>query len=179
MSIQISRSELNALVQAEVEKQEKKLALENKKAKLMESLKRLNEDTMTGAPTSVGAPILQPAATLSQPIDRSTPPPVGGPAPVAAEAPEGEESESIFDAKPGETIIFNFQDVTLKVQRLWNDLFMITDAATSKKLQDGDVVQIKGNDILKAGRTFKFDVLRPTEVNYQSNALTDWKIIKN
>jgi hypothetical protein len=175
MSIQISRSELNALVQAEVEKQEKKLALENKKAKLMESLKKLNEDITTGAP-AVGSMALD--SNVAQPAN---PAPVGGPAPAPATAPEPkeEESESIFDAKPGETIIFNFQDVTLKVQRLWNDLFMITDAATSKKLKDGDVVQIKGNDTLEAGKSFKFDVLRPTEVNYQSNPLTNWKIIKN
>lgn len=178
MSIQISRSELNALIQAEVDKQEKKLALENKKSKLMESLKRLNEDITTGAP-AIGSSALD--SSIAQPANISpSPAPEGGPAPNPAQAPEQkEESESIFDAKPGETIIFNFQDVTLKVQRLWNDLFMITDAATSKKLKDGDVVQIKGNDTLEAGKSFKFDVLRPTEVNYQSNPLTNWKIIKN
>ncbi len=169
MPIQISRSELNALVQAEVVKQEKKLALEQKKAKLMESLKKLNENTLAGGPSAVGSAV----------IDTPVAEPIGGPAPVPAEAPVSEEKESIFDAKPGETIIFNFQDVTLKVQRLWNDLFMISDAATSKKLKDGDVVQIKGNDTLEAGKSFKFDVLRPTEVNYQSNPLTNWKIIKN
>lgn len=172
MPIQISKSELNALVQAEVLRQEKKLALEQKKAKLMESLIKLDEDIMAGG-SSVNSPVLGN-------VTQTTPPPTGGPAPTPAEAPEKtKETESIFDAKPGETIIFNFQDVTLKVQRLFNDLFMITDAATSKKLKDGDVVQIKGNDTLESGKSFKFDVLRPTEVNYQSNPLVNWKIIKN
>lgn len=170
MAIRISRSELNALVQAEVEKQEKKLALEQQKAKLLEHIQKLDEE--------IGAP----AAPAAAPVD-TAPAPTGSPAPAPATAPKAPESnepsESIFDAKPGETIIFNFQDVTIKVQRQLDDLFKVTDAAESKKLKDGDYVQIKGNDTLANGKSFKFDVLRATGVNYQSNPLTSWKIIKN
>ncbi len=95
-------------------------------------------------------------------------------------AQQGEdESESIFDAKPGETVIFNFQDVTIKLQRQLDDLFKVVDAAESQKLNDGDYVKIQGNDQLKKGRKFNFNIYRVAGVKYQSNPLAGWKVIKN
>lgn len=90
-----------------------------------------------------------------------------------------EESESIFDARPGETVIFNFQDVTIKLQRQLDDLFKVVDAAESKKLTDGDYIKIQGNDQLKKGRTFTFNIFRIAGVKYESNPLVAWKVIKN
>ena len=95
-------------------------------------------------------------------------------------AQQGEtENESIFDARPGETVIFNFQDVTIKLQRQLDDLFKVVDAAESKKLNDGDYVKIQGNDILKRGRKFTFNIYRVAGVRYESNPLVGWKVIKN
>jgi len=95
-------------------------------------------------------------------------------------APEVEQgpTESIFDAKPGEIIIFNFQDVTIKAQRQLDDLFKITDASESKKLKEGDYVKIQGNDLLQKGKKLKFVILRQA-LNYESNPLSSWKVIKN
>jgi len=90
-----------------------------------------------------------------------------------------EENESIFDARPGETVIFNFQDVTIKVQRQLDDLFKVVDAAESKKLNDGDYIKIQGNDQLKRGRKFTFNIYRVAGVKYESNPLVGWKVIKN
>lgn len=157
MSLEINRSDLNALIHKAVEKQEAKLTLEGKKAELLKRLKQLNED-------NVGQPAI-----------------AGQPAPNAAESPNTpstEKQESIFDAKPGETIIFNFQDVTIKVQRQLDDLFKVTDASESKKLKDGDYIKIQGNDTLANGKKFKFVILRQA-LNYESNPLVSWKVIKN
>ena len=156
MSIEIKRSELNSLIQNEVLKQEKKLALESEKSKILESLKKLDEQT-----TAPGAPNAG----------------VGTPTSVTPNT-TNEKQESIFDAKPGETVIFNFQDVTIKVQRQLDDLFKVTDASESKKLKDGDYIKIQGNDTLASGKRFKFVILRQA-LNYESNPLISWKVIKN
>ena len=95
-----------------------------------------------------------------------------------AVAPSQDNSESIFDAKPGEIVIFNFQDVTIKAQRQLDDLFKITDASESKKLKEGDYVKIQGNDLLSVGKKLKFAILRQA-LNYESNPLQSWKVIKN
>lgn len=87
--------------------------------------------------------------------------------------------ESIFDAKPGETVIFNFNGITIKVQRQLDDLFKVTDASESGKLKDGDYLRAKGNDVLESGRKFKFAVLRAIPVDYETRELSSWKIIKN
>lgn len=157
MSIEIKRSELNSLIQNEVLKQEKKLALESEKSKILESLKKLDEQATTtpGTPNAgTGAPTAGTPNTTN------------------------EKQESIFDAKPGETVIFNFQDVTIKVQRQLDDLFKVTDASESKKLKDGDYIKIQGNDTLASGKRFKFVILRQA-LNYESNPLMSWKVIKN
>lgn len=155
MSTEIKRSELNSLIKGEVIKQNKKLALESKKTEVLKALEILNEEdtNVVGAPNQ-------------------------GPAPAPTAEKPAEKQESIFDAKPGETIIFNFQDVTIKVQRQLDDLFKVTDASESKKLKDGDYIKIQGNDTLASGKKFKFVILRQA-LNYESNPLASWKVIKN
>lgn len=90
-----------------------------------------------------------------------------------------EESESIFDVRLGETIVFRFQDLTIKAQRLLNDTFMITDSHESQQLKKGDIITIKGNDILKKGMKFRFGIYRQIDHEYESRPLIGWQIIKN
>lgn len=90
-----------------------------------------------------------------------------------------ESSESIFDSKPGETVILNFEGVTLKLQRQLDDLFRVADASESKKLKDGDYVKIQGNDTLEHGKEYTFLIYRQTELDYETNPLESWKIVKN
>ena len=92
---------------------------------------------------------------------------------------EKEYTESIFDSKQGETVILNFEGVTLKMERQLDDLFKIVDAAESEKLKDGDYIKIKGNDSLLPGKSFKFVIYRETPMKYETNPLESWKIIKN
>lgn len=163
----------------EREKIEKRLQLEMRMEAIKKQLIKLTEDN-----TVVGTP----SATIPNPAPGSTPVPNMAPAapatPVAtapaapAPAESNEESESIFDARPGETVVFNFQDVTIKVQRQLDDLFKVVDAAESQKLKDNDYIKIQGNDTLKAGKQFIFLILRQA-LEYKSNPLTSWKVIKN
>lgn len=168
MSLEIKRSELNSLIEEAVAKQQKKLALEGKKKKILNEIEKLDE--IGGAGQNTASELNAAVATSQAPA----PTPSATPAPNQTE----EKQESIFDAKPGETIIFNFQDVTIKVQRQLDDLFKITDASESKKLKDGDYVKIQGNDTLANGKKFRFIVLREA-LPYESNPLQSWKVIKN
>jgi xanthine dehydrogenase iron-sulfur cluster and FAD-binding subunit A len=147
---------LNSLIQESVLKQEKKLALEIKKNQILNKINTLNEEGNV-------APVVGGQAPAS---------------PISDKPAMAEKQESIFDAKPGETVIFNFQDVTIKVQRQLDDLFKVTDASESKKLKDGDYIKIQGNDTLANGKKFKFVILRQA-LNYESNPLMSWKVIKN
>ena len=156
----IKESDLKTLIHKEVEKREKKLTLESEKKKIVDALKNINEGSEIATAPNAGT--VTPVAGAGQ----------------TAPAQKAEKSESIFDSKPGETVIFNFQDVTIKLQRQLDDLFKVTDAAESKKLKDGDYVQIKGNDTLSTGKAFKFKILRPA-LDYQSNPIQSWRIIKN
>jgi hypothetical protein len=92
---------------------------------------------------------------------------------------EVEEKESIFDSKPGETVILNFDGVTIKIERQLDDLFKVVDAAESQKIEEGDYVKIQGDDSLDKGKTFKFSIYRKTNLPYETNELQSWKIIKN
>lgn len=89
------------------------------------------------------------------------------------------ETESIFDAKPGETVIFNFNGTTIKIQRQLDDLFKVVDATESRKLKNGDYLRAQGNDVLEQGRTFRFAILREVPVTYETRPLEAWKIIRN
>ena len=90
-----------------------------------------------------------------------------------------EKPKSIFDSEPGETIVLNFEGVTIKMKRQLDDLFEIVDAAESKKLKNGDYIKIQGNDTVNPGRSFKFIIYRETSLKYETNPLQSWKIIKN
>tara|TARA_B100000900_G_C20589452_1_gene721036 strand:+ start:1967 stop:2314 length:348 start_codon:yes stop_codon:yes gene_type:complete len=95
------------------------------------------------------------------------------------EKQKAETSDSIFDIKPGQTVILNFEGVTLKMERQLDDLFKIVDAAESEKLKDGDYIKVQGNDNLDSGKSFKFVIYRETPLKYETNPLESWKVIKN
>ena len=90
-----------------------------------------------------------------------------------------EKTESIFDARPNETVILNFEGITIKVKRQLDDLFKVVDAAESQKLEEGDYIRVKGNDVLQPGSKFKFSILREIPAKYETKPLRSWKIIKN
>lgn len=168
----INKEQLYSLIQEEVHRQEAKQLLQSKIKQLEEEIVELDNTSallreFQGAPmnTQMMAPVQQQQPVVQQPVDQST--------------GDDSESESIFDTRPGETVIFNFQDVTIKVQRQLDDLFKVVDARESKKLKDGDLIHIQGNDILKRGRKFTFDIYRIAGVRYESNPLVSWKVIKN
>lgn len=160
MSLEIKRSELNSLIKESVLKNQQKLNLEKQKSDILKKIQMLSEDNESGQP-SLGGTNTTVAPQQSNMAE-----------------PKQEKQESIFDAKPGETVIFNFQDVTIKVQRQLDDLFKVTDASESKKLKDGDYIKIQGNDTLANGKKFKFVILREA-LKYESNPLLSWKVIKN
>lgn len=158
--MKIKKAELMSLIEESVIKQKKKLQIEAKIKDLEGKLISLNE-TAVGISPAPMQDVMQDNPVLNAPGSEG----------------KAEKRESIFDARYGDIIIFNFQDVTIKVQRLANDLFQIIDAAESKKLKEGDYIQIKGNDIIEKGRRFKFSILRKA-IDYESNPLVGWKIIK-
>tara|TARA_B110000503_G_scaffold109460_1_gene163807 strand:- start:452 stop:880 length:429 start_codon:yes stop_codon:yes gene_type:complete len=89
-----------------------------------------------------------------------------------------ESSETIFDAKPGEILILNFEGRTLKLRRVWDALFLVTDGFESTHLNTGDYVELQGNPDLTPGREYTFKVYKPTR-DVESSALQSWKIAKN
>lgn len=92
---------------------------------------------------------------------------------------ETEKAESIYDAKPGNTLIIDFENVTIKLQRVYDDLFKVIDAAESKQLKNNDYIKIEGNDILESGKKFTFKIFREANVKYESNPIKGWRIIKS
>ncbi len=169
----INKEQLYSLIQEEVHKQEAKQLLQSKIKQLEEEISEL-DNTSALLREFQGAPM--DASMIAAPPQQQQPVVQQSVAPAPADETE---SESIFDTRPGETVIFNFQDVTIKVQRQLDDLFKVVDARESKKLKDGDLIHIQGNDILKRGRKFTFDIYRIAGVRYESNPLVSWKVIKN
>jgi hypothetical protein len=163
--MKLTKTELRGLIKESINKHIKKQNLEERKKAIQDELNTLYENEAMLAP-GVPAPSVASA------------PEVSNEAPESAEVEET-PSESIFDSKPGETVILNFEGVTLKIKRQLDDLFKVVDAAESKKLKDGDYVKIQGNDTLDAGRSFNFIIYRQTPLNYETNPLNSWKIIKN
>ncbi len=164
-----SVKEVKNLVSEELNKQIRIKNLQEQRQEVENQLSNLlREYTQTAsAPTSTPAPSTSLSNTSVTP---------GG---NFQQGEKEEKQESIFDTRPNETIILNFQDVTIKVQRQLDDLFKVVDASESQKLKDGDYIKIKGNDILQQGREFKFVIFRDADVVYDSNALQSWRIIKN
>lgn len=92
---------------------------------------------------------------------------------------EEKKAESIYDAKPGNTLIIDFENVTVKLQRVYDDLFKVIDAAESKQLKNNDYIKIEGNDILEQGKKFTFKIFREANIKYESNPIKGWRIIKS
>jgi len=90
---------------------------------------------------------------------------------------KSQDSQSIYDVakNPGSTIILNFEGVTIKLQKQFEDLFKVVDAENSGKLEEGDYVKLKGNDTLEEGKVIEFEVYRRTELKYKTNPLQSWK----
>ena len=100
--------------------------------------------------------------------------------PMDSEAPAQEKNtESIYDAKPGNTLIIDFENVTIKLQRVYDDLFKVIDAAESKQLKNNDYIKVEGNDLLEQGKKFTFKIFREANIKYESNPIKDWRIIKS
>lgn len=98
---------------------------------------------------------------------------------IPGETQPDTKKESIYDAKPGNTLIIDFENVTIKLQRVYDDLFKVIDAAESKQLKNNDYIKIEGNDILEQGKKFTFKIFREANIKYESNPIRDWRIIKS
>lgn len=92
---------------------------------------------------------------------------------------QDKKTESIYDAKPGNTLIIDFENVTIKLQRVYDDLFKVIDAAESKQLKNNDYIKVEGNDLLEQGKKFTFKIFREANIKYESNPIKDWRIIKS
>ncbi len=151
--MKIKSNEIKQLVKEAYDKQIKIKTLTESAEKIKDEIKALNENDFYGAPANGGT-----SNTYAQ---------------------ESQKQESIFNARPGNIIIFNFQGATIKVKRQVDDIFRVIDATESGKLKEGDYIQIQGNDILKQGRTLTFNIFRMTGLKYKSNQLESWTIVKN
>jgi FKBP-type peptidyl-prolyl cis-trans isomerase len=151
--MKITRTELKNMIRESVARKVLEESLKIRKQQLENELQYLNEDDM-----NIAAPISNTAAETKE---------------------EVEEKESVFDSKPGETVIMNFEGVTIKIQRQLDDLFKVVDATESKKLREGDYIKVQGNDTLQKGKSFKFSIFRETPLKYETNPLDSWKIIRN
>jgi len=89
------------------------------------------------------------------------------------------KEESIYDAKPGNTLIIDFENVTIKIQRVYDDLFKVIDASESEQLKNNDYIKVVGNDLLETGKKMNFKIFREINVKYESNPIKNWRIIKS
>ena len=149
--MKIKKEELSQLIHTKIKKHKKKMQLESKIAEIKGELKELNEDYGNNNANNANN----------------------------ANNVQAQEKESIFDAKPGEIIILSFEGVTMKIERQLDDLFKVIDASESQKVKDGDYLKIQGDDVLIPGRQFKFAIIREISPKYETNALIDWRIIRN
>lgn len=147
--MKITKTELKSMIKESVQRKVFEESLKRRKEQIEKELASMNEND------SVAVPNAQP------------------------EQEEAEEKESVFDSKPGETVIMNFEGVTIKIQRQLDDLFKVVDATESKKLKEGDYIKVQGNDVLQRGKSFKFSIFRETPLKYETNPLDSWKIIRN
>lgn len=149
----VTKSELRNMIKESVDKYKNQYLLEKRLNEVKKELSYLNEDDS-----------FMQSNQESQEIDSQ---------------PKPKEKESIFKiSEPGETIIMNFDSVTIKLERQLKDLFKVVEASESKKLSDGDYVKIQGNDYLEQGKSYEFLIYRETPLKYETNPLQDWKIIK-
>lgn len=152
--MKITKSELKELIKESLTNNIKKIELLKKLNSIEKELAFLNENE--------GMPVLNQTNELSN---------------VAPKESESQDSQSIYDVakNPGSTIILNFEGVTIKLQKQFEDLFKVVDAENSGKLEEGDYVKLKGNDTLEEGKVIEFEVYRRTELKYKTNPLQSWK----
>ena len=152
--MKITKSELKELIKESLTNNIKKIELLKKLNSIEKELAFLNENE--GMPT------------LNQTNEYSN---------IAPKETESQDSQSIYDVakNPGSTIILNFEGVTIKLQKQFEDLFKVVDAENSGKLEEGDYVKLKGNDTLEEGKVIEFEVYRRTELKYKTNPLQSWK----
>ena len=152
--MKITKSELKELIKESLNNNIKKIELLKKLNSIEKELAFLNENE--GMPT------------LNQTNEYSN---------IAPKETESQDSQSIYDVakNPGSTIILNFEGVTIKLQKQFEDLFKVVDAENSGKLEEGDYVKLKGNDTLEEGKVIEFEVYRRTELKYKTNPLQSWK----
>lgn len=152
--MKITKSELKELIKESLNNNIRKIELLKKLNSIEKELAFLNENE--------GMPVLNQTNELSN---------------VAPKESESQDSQSIYDVakNPGSTIILNFEGVTIKLQKQFEDLFKVVDAENSGKLEEGDYVKLKGNDTLEEGKVIEFEVYRRTELKYKTNPLQSWK----
>ncbi len=101
---------------------------------------------------------------------------------ISSIAPEPEQAqekiESLLTIPTGILILMEFQNVVIKLKRLYNDYFEVDDKGMSTELSNGDILKLVGNDVLKKGAIFKFVVYRKIDAEYVSNALASWREVK-
>jgi hypothetical protein len=152
--MKITKTELKELIKESLNNNIKKIELLKKLNSIEKELAFLNENE--------GMPVLNQTNEYSN---------------VAPTEEKSQDSQSIYDVakNPGSTIILNFEGVTIKLQRQFEDLFKVVDAENSGKLEEGDYVKLKGNDTLEEGKVIEFEVYRRTELKYKTNPLQSWK----
>jgi len=152
--MKITKSELKELIKESLTNNIKKIELLKKINSIEKELAFLNENE--------GMPVLNQTNEYSN---------------VVPTEEKSQDSQSIYDVakNPGSTIILNFEGVTIKLQKQFEDLFKVVDAENSGKLEEGDYVKLKGNDTLEEGKVIEFEVYRRTELKYKTNPLQSWK----
>lgn len=152
--MKITKTELKELIKESLNNNIKKIELLKKLNSIEKELAFLNENE--------GMPVLNQTNEYSN---------------VVPTEENSQDSQSIYDVakNPGSTIILNFEGVTIKLQRQFEDLFKVVDAENSGKLEEGDYVKLKGNDTLEEGKVIEFEVYRRTELKYKTNPLQSWK----
>lgn len=174
--MKINRQDLNNLIEESVTKIRKRQKIEAEIKMLEESLFALNKPLLKETSSGINPAPMQ---DIIQQVPTSNIRDTGGTLGMnLGVEKKTEKLESVFDTRPNDIIIFNFQDCTIKLRRISDDLFQVIDAEESLKLQDGDYIQIKGNDIIQNGRQFVFTILRKA-INYKSRPLVGWRIVKN
>ncbi len=164
----IGKQEFLTLIREAVKRQDKKDELAKRISELESEIKNLDDNSIllkeligTGEDTAMYAP-------AGSPMHQAT---------------EETEKESIYASKPGQTVILNFQDRTIKVVRQVDDLFKVVDAEQSHALEDGDLVKItvkKGEHVWQKGKEYDFKFMnRLLGKIYHSNPLLSWEFIRN
>lgn len=95
-----------------------------------------------------------------------------------------EDTMSFYKSKPGQTLILNFEGLTLKLARQTDDVFKVINASQSQQLEDGDIIQVglpqghKGEHVWRKGSEYQFKFIsRNIGKIYQTNKLKSWEVV--